>query len=125
MAASVRRHCGKQGFSGRAFAKGLLIRDLWHAGVAGHSALREGDRRCAVVAELVPDQPVRRIGVGWLNASHTRVMLVLWSWMLFCTLIAARVQTVEQAVAAQRLFMFTAAPESWVLADPRSRRHGP
>ena len=49
-------------------------------------------------------------------------MLVLWAWMLFCTLVAAQVQTVEQAVAALRFFVFTAALENWVLADPRSRR---
>jgi O-antigen ligase len=58
----------------------------------------------------------------WLNSPHTRVMLVLWSWMLFCTLVAGQVQTVEQALAALRFFVFTAALESWVLADPRSRR---
>ena len=36
-------------------------------------------------------------------------MLVLWTWMLFCTLVAAQVQTVEQAVAALRFFVFTLA----------------
>jgi hypothetical protein len=36
-------------------------------------------------------------------------MLVLWTWMLFCTFVAAQVQPVEQAVAALRFFVFTLA----------------
>jgi hypothetical protein len=39
-------------------------------------------------------------------------MVVLWTWMLFCKLVAVQVQTVEQAVAGLRFFVFTEALES-------------
>jgi O-antigen ligase len=59
---------------------------------------------------------------AWLRAPQTRLMLLLWGWMLLCTLVAAQVQPVEQVVAALRFFVFAAALENWVLVDPLSRR---
>jgi O-antigen ligase len=59
---------------------------------------------------------------GWLRVPHTRLMFLLWVWMLLCTLVTANVQAIEQALAGLRLFVFVAALEYWVLADPATRR---
>jgi O-antigen ligase len=58
----------------------------------------------------------------WLRAPHTRLMFLLWAWMLLCTLATPSVQPIEQALAGLRLFVFVAALEYWVLADGLARR---
>jgi hypothetical protein len=58
MAASVRKHCGKQGASRTViWPKGFPSWRPVDAGVAGHSARRAGDRGCAAVPDrnVVPD----------------------------------------------------------------------
>jgi O-antigen ligase len=125
MAASLRKHFGNQGRSGRAFAKGLLI--LATCGTLALPVILPyaraiADALLSLIAMSFLISRYVESDWDWLNAPHTRLMLVLWTWMLFCTLVAAQVQTVEQAVAALRFFVFTAALENWVLADPRSRR---
>ncbi len=125
MAASLWKHFGKQGVSGPAFATGLLT--LATCGTLALPVILPyaraiADALLSLIAILFLISRYVESDWDWLNAAHTRVMLVLWAWMLFCTLVAAQVQTVEQAVAALRFFVFAAALENWVLADPRSRR---
>ena len=58
----------------------------------------------------------------WLRAPWTRLMLVFWGWMLLCTVLAGSGPAIGQALAALRFFLFAAALENWVLADPRTRQ---
>jgi O-antigen ligase len=58
----------------------------------------------------------------WLRTPWTRLMLVFWGWMLLCTLLSGTGQTIAQALAAARFFVFVAALETWVLADVRTRQ---
>jgi O-antigen ligase len=60
---------------------------------------------------------------SWLQSSHIRLSLLFWVWLMICTLIAGTWHSVGEAAAAIRLFLFAAALESWILADPRQRRH--
>jgi O-antigen ligase len=59
---------------------------------------------------------------GWLRTPWTRLALLLWGWMLLCTLISGTGQTVLQALLALRFFIFVAALETWVLADNLARK---
>jgi O-antigen ligase len=59
---------------------------------------------------------------SWLRTPWTRLALLLWGWMLLCSLLSGTVQQIEQAVVALRFFLFVAALENWVLAGPRARR---
>jgi O-antigen ligase len=59
---------------------------------------------------------------AWLRMPWTRLMLVFWVWMLFCTVVSGGIQPVQQAVVLLRFFILVPALETWVLADGRTRR---
>ncbi|HBK09055.1 MAG TPA: polymerase [Acetobacteraceae bacterium] len=59
---------------------------------------------------------------GWLKAPWTRLMLAFWVWMMVCTWLAGSQHALAQATASIRFFVFIAALETWVLADPGTRR---
>ncbi|HEY1411140.1 MAG TPA: O-antigen ligase family protein, partial [Rhodopila sp.] len=61
-------------------------------------------------------------GWGWLRAPWIRLTLVLWVWMVFCTLVLGTDKTIVQAFLLIRFFVFAAALETWVLADSRTRQ---
>ena len=103
-------------FSRRVFARGLVI--LATGGTLASPAILPYPRGIAdallsliAMLFLISRYVIR---IGWVErATHS-----LWSWMLFCILIAAKVQTAEQAVAAPRFFVFTAALGRSSIAPP-------
>lgn len=58
----------------------------------------------------------------WLRTPWTRLALLFWGWMLFCTAVSGNWPAVGQALASLRFFLFAAALENMVLADPVARR---
>jgi O-antigen ligase len=59
---------------------------------------------------------------SWLRTPWTRLALLLWGWMLLCTVVSGTLQTIGQALVALRFFLFVPALEHWVLAEARTRR---
>jgi len=58
----------------------------------------------------------------WLRPVHSRLAVIYWLWVLFCTALSGRMHEVGEALALVRLFLFVAALEYWVLSDSRHRR---
>jgi O-antigen ligase len=57
----------------------------------------------------------------WLRAPWTALGLMVWAWMVVCSVLMAGIPGVAQAVAALRFFIFIPALECWVLTDRRAR----
>src|SRR6185437_4259572 len=57
----------------------------------------------------------------WLRAPWTALGLLVWLWMVICSVIMGGVPAVLQALGLLRFFVFVAALECWVLADRRAR----
>ncbi len=57
----------------------------------------------------------------WLRAPWTALGLMVWAWMVVCSVLMAGIPAVAQAVASLRFFIFIPALEVWVLADRRAR----
>lgn len=57
----------------------------------------------------------------WLKPAWTRIGLLLWAWMVVCSIVQAGGPAVVQAVVSVRFFVFVAALETWVLRDPETR----
>jgi O-antigen ligase len=86
-----------------------------------------GDALLSVIAVLFLVQMGGARGAGrdrwgWLRTPWSRLALLFWGWMVVCTLVSGRQQTIIQAVLLLRFFVFAAALENWVLADPRTRQ---
>jgi O-antigen ligase len=81
-----------------------------------------GDGVLTLIALLFVVSRVTSRDWSWLRAPWTRLMLLLWGWMLVCTLDSGTTQPILQALLALRFFLFVAALENWVLADPRTRQ---
>ncbi|MFL5289686.1 MAG: O-antigen ligase family protein [Rhodopila sp.] len=58
----------------------------------------------------------------WLRTPWTRLALLLWGWMLLCTLVGGNRPAIVQALVALRFFILLPALETWVLADSRMRQ---
>jgi O-antigen ligase len=81
-----------------------------------------GDAVLTAIAILFLIRSVISRDWRWLRAPWTRLALLLWGWMLLCTLLVGNLAAIIQAVAALRFFLLVAALETWVLADDRMRR---
>jgi O-antigen ligase len=81
-----------------------------------------GDAVLCVVVVLFLASRVACRDATWLRPTRTRLAMLFWGWMLFCTLLTPSMPAIGQAVAAIRFFLFVPALESWVLADARTRR---
>jgi O-antigen ligase len=81
-----------------------------------------GDALLSLIAVLFLARSWTHPDWGWLRTPWTRLALLLWAWMLICTLASGTVRPIEQALLVLRFFVFAAALENWVLADPVTRR---
>ncbi len=81
-----------------------------------------GDAVLCVIVVLFLANRVACRDWTWLRTPWTRLALLFWGWMLFCTLLAGSVQPMEQALASIRFFLLVPALESWVLQNPRTRQ---
>jgi O-antigen ligase len=81
-----------------------------------------GDGLLSVTTILFLIGHCNRRELDWLRTPWTRLALLLWGWMLLCTLISATWQAVLQAALALRFFVFAAALENWILADKLTRK---
>ena len=76
---------------------------------------------CAIVVLFLASRIAGR-DAAWLRAPCTRLALLFWGWMLFCTLLTGNWPAVQQSLAAIRFFLLVAALGRWVLTDERTRR---
>ena len=81
-----------------------------------------GDGVLSVIALLFLIRSVAIRSWGWLQAPWTRLMLVFWVWLMFCTWLMGAPHTLVQAAASVRFFVFVAALETWVLSCPVTQR---
>ncbi|PPQ28109.1 O-antigen ligase family protein, partial [Rhodopila globiformis] len=81
-----------------------------------------GDVALSAITILFLIRSVSRRDATWLRAPWTRLALLVWGWMLLCTLLVGNAAAIVQAVVALRFFLLVAALETWVLAGERMRR---
>lgn len=81
-----------------------------------------GDGALSVIAALFLVNSGINRSWDWLNAPWTRLMLVFWVWLMFCSWSMGASDSLTQAAVSGRFFLFTAALENWVLAESVTRR---
>ena len=81
-----------------------------------------GDVLLSLVGVLFLVRVALRGDATWLRATHTRLALAFWLWMVICTLAGGNGQAIGQALASIRLFLFAIALEHWVLESQPHRR---
>ncbi len=79
------------------------------------------DASIAVVAGLFLLDRAGAEDWRWIRLPWTAVALVLWAWMVLCSIAGGSVAAFLQALVLARFFVFVAALESWVLVERRPR----